>query len=453
MDAAAAKQSTYTRMMGESVKLSAGQAAQLVTEANVHRREADRLRLEGSAIDVEADRVAPEIGEVQKRVDELAKHIAEADRSVNDLKKRAELFSGEAQAARTAATVAANDLDRYVGEIDKLYDGELKSAYESAVSTFTKARTSANAAKDAPTFSKLASGEASIGIADAQWGWSQSLDIYASHLENLLRATPKLPQADSYAERAKKLRELQAAALTEASAAYDAAVSAMTTARVTGPAKERLEKLGELLEKAKKVTGEEKADVVATFNLPYKSASRSGGNAGAADDDNAAISATLTQLLDAMKNQQDPTPFMEAPEGLKKMISAASRMQTAIVAKFGSDAAGALAQMAPVNTAAAGSLSAADAQVTVTGETTADVSLGGQAFKFIKVNGTWKVDGASLLGAQGQMILPMADSMAAVLDELAKEIEEGKHADMPALMQAMQAKMMQAMTGGGAPNK
>lgn len=470
MDAAGEKQSTYTRMMGEAVKLSAAQAAEMVTEANVHRREADRLRLEGSSIDVEADRIAPEIGEVQKRVDELAKHIAEADRSISDLRKRAEQFSAEAQAARSAATVAANDLDRYIGQIDALYDGvpqadesevgsddkvNLKTAYENAISAFTKARTSANAAKDAPAFSKLASGEASIGIANAQWGWAQSLDNYASHLENLLLVTPKLPQAESYAERAKQLRELHTAALTEAAAAYDAAVSAMSTARVTGPAKERLERLGELLDKAKKVTGEEKADVVATFNLPYKIGARASGEAAApaAGGVDPALTSTLTQILDAMKTQQDPAAFIEGPEGIKKLLSAATRMQAQIAAKFGSDGGAALSQMSPVGAGGMENLSVADATITMTGDSTADVEIGGQTLKFVKVEGNWKLDGASLLGAQGQMILPMADAIATVFDDLAKGIESGKYADVNAVMKDMQGKIMGAMTGVGGPNK
>lgn len=78
LDAAAAKHATYTQMTSDAVKLSAAEAAKIVAQANVLRREGDALRLDGSKIEAEADSIAPTIGEIRAKIDEFANQSKES---------------------------------------------------------------------------------------------------------------------------------------------------------------------------------------------------------------------------------------------------------------------------------------------------------------------------------------------------------------------------------------
>lgn len=152
-----------------------------------------------------------------------------------------------------------------------------------------------------------------------QWAKSQSFGNFASTLDGLARVTPALPQAAKYTEAAGKYRQSQAESLKEASASFEGAAAAFGSARVNGPVKERLEKLGVLIEKAKTATGDSTSDVAAAFGLTKRTQDRkkpaeSGTNEGAAaiPVDPELVTA-LGAFIDAMKKGEQPAPLSSSP--------------------------------------------------------------------------------------------------------------------------------------------
>lgn len=458
LDAAAAKHAVYTKMTSDAVSLSAADAAKVVADANKIRREGDALRLEGSKIDAEAESIAPMIGELRMRVDELANQNKEFEKAQTDLQARAETFRSQAKTARDEANTASNAIDALVGDLEKLFDGDLKAAFDDTIAAVNKSKSAASSSQNAsPGFGKLATGESSLLLADAHWAKAESFGNFATTLEILAQVAPKLPYSDKYAESAAKIRQVQAEALKEAAAAYEAAESAFSGARVTGPVKERLEKLAELIKKAQTVTSDANSDVAATFGIPKRvqnvkaakddAKDIASGDAAAIEVD-PALTARVAEFVDSMKAGETNLDFITGPEPIVKMVEASGNLDRKLRAKFQSSFAEAMGPMGQgtLNPKAFESLTAQDATITMKSANSAVVAFSGvPELPFSKVDGAWKMDMMAMLGPNAAMTGMIAGPMTTVLNDLAADVEAGKFADLAAFQAALGEKMMNMM--------
>ena len=455
LDAAAAKHAVYTKMTSDAVSLSAADAAKVVADANKIRREGDALRLDGSKIDAEAESIAPMIGELRMRVDELANQNKEFEKAQADLQARAETFRSQAKTARDDANTASNAIDALVGDLDKLFDGDLKAAFDDTVAAVNKSKSAASSSQNAsPGFGKLATGESSLLLADAHWAKAESFGNFATTLEILAQVAPKLPYADKYAESAAKIRQVQAEALKEAASAYEAAESAFSGARVTGPVKERLEKLSELIKKAQTVTSDANSDVAATFGIPKRVQNvkstkdeASGGDTAAIEVD-PALTARVGEFVASMKAGETNLDFITGSAPIVKMVEASGNLDRKLRAKFQSSFAEAMGPMGQgtLNPKAFESLTAQDATITMKSANSAVVAFSGvPELPFSKVDGAWKMDMMAMLGPNAAMTGMIAGPMTTVLNDLAADVEAGKFADLAAFQAALGEKMMNMM--------
>lgn len=454
LDAAAAKHAVYTKMTSDAVSLSAADAAKVVADANKIRREGDALRLEGSKIDAEAESIAPMIGELRMRVDELANQNKEFEKAQADLQARAETFRSQAKTARDDANTASNAIDALVGDLEKLFDGDLKAAFDDTVAAVNKSKSAASSSQTAsPGFGKLATGESSLLLADAHWAKAESFGNFATTLEILAQVAPKLPYSDKYAESATKIRQVQAEALKEAASAYEAAESAFSGARVTGPVKERLEKLSELIKKAQTVTSDANSDVAATFGIPkrvqnVKAAKDDASGDAAAIEIDPALTARVGEFVDSMKAGETNLDFITGSAPIVKMVEASGNLDRKLRAKFQSSFAEAMGPMGQgtLNPKAFESLTARDATITMKSPTSAVVAFSGvPELPFSKVDGAWKMDMMAMLGPNAAMTGMIAGPMTTVLNDLAADVEAGKFADLAAFQAALGEKMMNMM--------
>jgi FtsZ-binding cell division protein ZapB len=454
LDAAAAKHAIYTKMTSDAVSLSAADASKVVADANKIRREGDALRLDGSKIDAEAESIAPMIGELRMRVDELANQNKEFEKAQADLQARAETFRSQAKTARDDANTASNAIDALVGDLEKLFDGDLKAAFDDTVAAVNKSKSAASSSQTAsPGFGKLATGESSLLLADAHWAKAESFGNFATTLEILAQVAPKLPYSDKYAESATKIRQVQAEALKEAASAYEAAESAFSGARVTGPVKERLEKLSELIKKAQTVTSDANSDVAATFGIPkrvqnVKAAKDDASGDAAAIEVDPALTTRVGEFVDSMKAGETNLDFITGSEPIVKMVEASGNLDRKLRAKFQSSFAEAMGPMGQgtLNPRAFESLTAQDATITMKSPTSAVVAFSGvPELPFSKVDGAWKMDMMAMLGPNAAMTGMIAGPMTTVLNDLAAEVEAGKFADLAAFQAALGEKMMNMM--------
>lgn len=450
LDAAAQKQGAYSNMIDGTVAMSASEAAKVVTEANVIRREGDALRLEGMRLQADAESRTPTMRDMKLKIDELTNQVRQFDATESTLRETASNFRAQVEAATDASTLAANRLDGAVGELEAIFDGELKTAFEDAINSYSKARGSASAAQTiAPGVGRLSNGEAQVFIADMQWAKSQAFGNFASTLERLSRVKPTLPQAAKYGEAAAKYRGVQTEALKEAASAFEAAKTAFEGARVAGPSKERLEQLGALIEKARKVTSDESTDVATEFGLtpraPKYAAEQQEAGEGATD---AALTKAIEGLIEASKNDGDWTAHIKGPESIVNLLKSTQRVEKALKSKFNVGMEQAMGPMArgSIDFAA---FDASTATIAMNGADAANVTFEGapMPMKFVKDGGAWKLDIMATMGPQAQMMGMMAGAMTGAMDAIAADIESGAIADVQEVGAALQSKMMEMMGG------
>ncbi len=433
--AAAAAQAKYVDLMSGVLKLSAVEAAPVVEEANRARREGDTARLAGSRTEAEAAEIAPLISELKLIIAQLENQNKNLDATEAELAARAAAYRAEAAAANAAANVAANDIDATASSLKELHEGALATAFQNAESLLSKAAGNASkAGQSAPTSGKLAVLNAQSALADLHWARAMSAANFAATFELLATTTPRLPQAAAYAADAAKAREQQTASLASATAAFEAAKSAASAARIQGPARERLEALGELLEKSRSVTSGEAADVAATFNLKVRKspvAETGGASATPSTDaptaEAAPVDPELIAMLDAMdaatQAGEDVTGYMlSSKPGMIEAMTGTDRLRTAVKKAYGKDMKELLAGTPLAQMAEGGSLSSKDLKITMNGADAASAMLPGAPIRigFKKIDGAWKVD-LDAMGPMAMAIMPIGKAFA----ELAAEVEAG----------------------------
>jgi len=438
--AATEAQAGYVEQMAGITKLSAVAAAPVVDQANRVRREGDIARLAGARIEAEAAELAPLISELKLVIAQLENQNKNLDATVAELNARAAAYRTEASDASAAANAAANDLDAMAGTLKELHEGPLAAAFAEAQSLLRKAAENAGKGGTAsPASGKLAAANARAALADVEWTRAMSAASFAGVMELLAGVEPKLPQAPSYATDAATARGEQTEALTAASEAFEAARSAVAGVRVQGAAKERLERLSELLEKSRTVTSGEAADVNATFNLKARTSpvtvTGAGGGAGASKtpeaaptaDSAMAVDAELIAMLDEMdaksKSGEDISSYMISSN--PAMISAMTTtegLRAAAQKAYGKDLTELLAD-SPIAASLDTGWSSKDFVITMKDANLATSTLAGAPIPiaFKKIDGAWKVD----LDAMGPMAAMMLLPIGKALGDFTKEVEAG----------------------------
>ncbi|MCC6951992.1 MAG: hypothetical protein IT433_11180 [Phycisphaerales bacterium] len=373
-----------------AANLSATDATPLVEQAAATRREGEGLRVEGMRFKAEADTIAPTLRETLALIDKGNKQKEDLVSIEASVQARSAAAKQEATAARTAASEAAAALQRQLTELDALRSGELANAYDSAQAAFGKAVSNARAAQGAGKASagKLAAGTASMSLAHSHWSRAQGAQSYAALLGAMAGAKPSLPNHSEIQSRLTATIQEQKAALGEAEKALDDAKSAFSSAGVQGAARERLEALTALLDKAIQTAKDEKLDAAGAFGfrsrvpapLPASGAAPEAapGAAAPAGDAAAQIRALLKPMVDAQTT----------------MRVSLAKAEEACQAKFGKSFRDVLATN-PMMAAAGGQfdrpeVKLEDIRVNVTGDTATATFPGAPVdVPFTKVDGAW----------------------------------------------------------------
>jgi len=483
--AADAKTTEYATLVQSAAKLTATESATVHERAGVLRREGDALRADGLKIQASADEKSPLVPEITLIIDKLQKQITNLDETAANLRRRSESAKAESAAAREAAEEVASKIDQDVVQLTTLRDSEISPAYEAALSQLRKAASTANAAASAmPGGGKVAGGGAQLAVAEALWARGSGARAYAWTLDSLAAATPKLPNADDYRNKAASARKEAEDSIKAATEAFESARSAIESGgnRSTGAeVKARLAKLGEDIEKkAKNVTDGIWLDLQAPpppagegESMPA-TASREGGVA--VPDD---LRAFLAEYVNAVKNRDSDKVAQwthTSDPALKDAVVILGGFQKAMFAadaacqsKFNQpidqvmasnpmlgmmfqQMAGAKAQLAAFDT-----LSVADLPIVMQGADKAIVTLPASPMpvEFVRINGAW-MQGLGSQEAALKMAAPMMKGLAplqAVMEAWAADVNAGKFADAQSAAADFAAKAMPAMQrmmpGGG----
>lgn len=461
--AIATAQGAYAAEMERASKLSASEAATVVAGANVIRREADGLRMDAGKVQAEIDQLHPQIREADLLARAASNLAQGAATTIRELEERQAQARREASEQRAAAAAAADELDKAVTELDRLVEGPMKQAFEEAGSALNRARGSAQEAmKGSPSVGRSTLAAVQQAIGGLAWARAQSLGAYATMLENLAKMTPALPKQGNYSSMARQVREQEKTVLDEVGSAFEAAQNGFGAVPLRGDrasdAKTRLERVAELIGRAREAAAGRAADLQAA---PESAPEGSGGaDAGSLPVD-PALRTTIESLLAASKEGRtaDAMALTEIPnEGLRRMIEASGRMEAAMRAKFGEEALKAAISSNPQAAMVMGQsgvmLEDVDvSQVTISMVNADEASVrmpdSPEPVPFRRIDGTWKM--VMDLGPQGAMMAPVFGPMTKALDEVTQGINDGTYADANAAIAAAMQKIQEAVMGGMMP--
>jgi len=477
VDAAAAQSDQYTALIQTTVKLTATQAADVVTKANEFRRKADDLRTEGGKLQSQADLLKPVVKEITLLSETIQNQIKNSDETVKSLNARADAAKKEAKDARDAATIAANDADKFVIEIVELRFKALAEAYTSALDSFSKAAGKANAAANAAAGkAKVTAGSAKLSTAETQWAKANGARGMASLFDSLVGTQPKLPNDADYVKKSDEAKAEAKAALEAATAAIDEAKTAFDSARIQDKSvKERMTKLGELLGKAKEIASGAAIDQpLPAPDAPAATAVVDGQPAGVAATDTA-LSAAIDKALGSMQagkmselaamsnvstgNREALTSLLGAQDNLMAADQAcrAKFKQSAVqVLSTLPGAAAGIAQMGggQVDLEKLRTIKSSDLKIAVSGDNaTATSDALPQPLRFVKKDGAWLYDVSAVEPMLAMPQMKMGASMGAVMKQWADDINAGKYADAATAAQGFLAAVMPLMQQMMAPPK
>jgi hypothetical protein len=460
----AAAQGVYAAEMERASKVSASEAAAIVAAANVVRREADALRMDAGKVQAEIDQLRPQIREAELLAT-AARNLAQgAANSIRQLEERQAQARREASEQRAAAAAAADELDKAVTELDRLVEGPMKQAFDEAGSALNRARGSAQEAmKGSPSVGRSTVAAVQQALGGLAWARAQSLGAYATMLENLARMTPALPKRENYASMARQVREQEKTILDEVGSAFEAAQNGFSGVPLRGDrasdAKTRLERVAELIGRAREAAAGRAADLQAA---PAETPASGGDGAAASEIPvDPALRTTIESLIAASQEGRtaDAIAMMDVPnEGLRQMIEASGRMEAAMRAKFGEEAVktalAANPQARMLMASGGGMLDAVDvSQVAISMVSAEEASVrmpdSPEPLPFRKIDGTWKM--VMDLGPQGAMMAPVFGPMSKAMDEVTKGVNDGTYPDANAAIAAAMQKIQEAVMGGMMP--
>jgi hypothetical protein len=448
LDAAEVKLAEYRALTDQALKVTAAEGTPLVERAARVRMEGETLRLEGSRLEAEADSIQPRLAEVTAIIAKLTRQKEDMGRIAESVRARAAAAREESAAARSAAAEAAGRLTQKLTEIETLRTGELAREYDTAVGAYQKAantaRAAATGAKHAGS-ARLSEGVSLLGVAETQWSRAQGAQTYGALLRTLAGTRPSLPNQSEIAARLTAAADEHKNAIAAAQTALTAAKTAFSGAGVGGTAKERLDALGVILDKALETIQDEKLDAAGKFGFKTRVAAPAPGStpdaAPAPGNDESLVRAEIEKLFAA---QIESRRKIEA-------IDAACRE------KFGKSFAEVLASNPAMGMMASTiqqglSITPSDFKIEMVDDETATATAEGLPVPvtFRKAGGKWEP--AMPAGAQGMQDRMMATAMA-VFESWGNDVKAGKFADPAAasadLMAKVQAVMMQMMGGDG----
>jgi hypothetical protein len=478
----------------QAASAGASEAARLIEQAAERRRAADKIRTAGSLLEAQADALMPQLREFELRAEQFTSQAKSLRDAVAEMRARAEDHAQRVQQSRAAAAAAAQEIDAQVAEIADIRSKALDEAYQAALSAFQQASSTVGKARQDQSFpaAKVTEGNIKQGLGDVHWARAQGLATFKSLLDRLTKGEPALPNASKFAEQAKAAGEQAAESLTSAKDAYESAASAYSGARIKGDGQERLQALGEKLNRIAQITSGQGLDALASLAAgTYKPApDAENADAPVPEDDAPAPDAAAEPLSDEdavravydtyiavhreMNTEQYAAivyvPSTELQPVIDAMIATTEptlRLEKAVKAKFGQGLRQLLASIPGMGQSGQSlgfvdldafleSSGASLTDLTVAG-TEASAKAPGLAtpVNFIKDGETWKLRLKEIeaMGPMAIQALPIMKAMSGMYGELADEVDAGQYADANAfsqgLMQKLQQAMVKAMQQGG----
>lgn len=458
LDESRAKRQQSGSLRQQIPNQSAVQGEKTLVDAMKITREADTLDVAAAELEAKAASVEPGVVEVQNTIDRYTKQLellAAERTAVMNRDKDAKARSAE---LRAEAAKTAEEIKTLAEKVHELRTGELEEASNKAGASFVAATKSAGAGvQELRGSAQMVVGMAQQSLGDVLLGKARGMQVYAHVLESLTLATPALPGADTYKAR---LAETQAAVketLDTAFAAYKQADEAYHAAGATGEAKARIEKINQRLRDLVKTSGGAE-DLIEARGEPAaapESAATEGGTPAAAAPAAGSPQETLALFMDpSTPAAQKADVFYtttaaekEAASAMLGMMEKAKKLDDACKAKFGAGLEGSGGQMMSQfggGLSASSGLKASDIPVTVNGDS-AEATFPGspKPLKLRQTGGKWQIEFSSLVPPE-QMPMVAAGLAPAgkVMEELTAEVEAGKFADGPAVMQALIQRMM-----------
>lgn len=465
LDAAAALDTEVAQLREQASRVSAVQGEALVRQAADKRRAADARRMAGLQLQAQIDVTRPRSVEAGLLLDKFTNQKSKLEATRQEIMDRDAASKQLAASAGAAAAQSAEKLAAEIGEIAKLRSGELATAAEQARTRLNTAKGNAQKAVASAPAVKTLLGDINQSLAELAWQRALGHNAFAQLMESLATIQPALPDRAKYDADAKAAREEVKKSLDEAKEAFDAAKSAYTGSGAKGEAKDRLERLGDLLEKSGQRAAGEKLDLLGAFaskmtrsadsdSAPAPDAPATGG-----DDLNATVGTLLTSL---QQGQYDPlfdSIHADTPEkqqvvsALRVALPNFMRLETACKEKLGQSFIASSQQMAAgmggMGGAGLGSLdelknlNASDFTVNATGDTGTVTPPGGTPINFVKVDGRWLVElpPMDMQNPMMQMGMKMMQLIGPVCGEVAGEVESGTLTSIDAVMVSLTQKL------------
>jgi chromosome segregation ATPase len=261
LDSAAALRAEYTKLKDEAAKTTATAGVDIMKNAAIKRREADRLTLEGMTTQTRADLAAPESEDIRLDIQRMQNQIKELESGGKSLEDKLAAARVEAGAAIDAANKAAAEADKQLTELRTFRSGELKSAIEAAIAKREQALTSSKQAKtDARSGATPIVAQTQQLLADAHLSRAISLRAHALLLKGMADVKPPMPKAADYAKEAESVSADYKSAIADAVASLEEAKSSFEAVRAKGDTADRLKEVAEKLEKLRKALAGEPMD-------------------------------------------------------------------------------------------------------------------------------------------------------------------------------------------------
>lgn len=467
LDSANAELTQYGRLMDHSGRVSATEAAGIIERAHEAKKRGEELRKQGQLLDAQADGLAPVLAEKQLQLEQHKNLIAGLTASAEAMSARESASKQAAADARADAANAEAELDRLVGEVLSYKSADADQAFDAAARQLTEAASTAQRATSVPEQGKVIVGSAKQNLSDLHLSRSRLSAEMSALLAQLAAAEPPLAKSGEYKAQSDELKKAHEEQLNNAKDALEGAKSAYASVPVRGPAKEKLKALVEQLE------GKSKSTEAAATDAAAATPEASPAPTGDAEAELRGAVAALVEsaragdgaALIARMHVTDPA-IKELLEAMAPMQAKSTKLNEVCKAKFGKSLQEAMASN-PQSAAMAAqmngqidltSVDPASLAYKVEGEKGTVTAEGKSPLAFVKIGGAWLLDASSmpgmdqLAGPAGAMMKPMLGKFGAMYDELTQEVNDGKHADVNAVLQAMMQKMMAAMqppAGGG----
>lgn len=445
---------------------TAVRGAELAEQARRITRRADRLAGRAAELDARAAQIAPQSAEIQLELDKLAVQKQLVAQGRAQIQASLASVRDSARQAQENARAAAADIEALVQSLVSRQT-EIERAADEAVAGYQAAAQAARqAAGELRTTAHVAAATAHQSAAETLWNLAQTHAALAATLESLASARPPLPQAEDWRAQADQWRGAAAAAIERAVAAYREAFDALQTAGARGQGAQAVSDLAARLRRTVRTItggrvdlGDGSADVEPPPAPPPSSLS-------APPDDSPR--ATLQALFDLERTGQvERLPEFFAIQtdaqrrALTSLASLAVRFKAldeAMKTRFGR---GLEVENVPgmppggLPLASPPDLRPDNIEIRHSGETAEATLPGGVTLRFLRRDGRWLIDPASM-GLTPEALTMMEATlgpMSQAVDELAADVAAGKYPSAEAAMQDLFARIMRLMMQNAPPGQ